>query len=118
MKNRFLISLCVQLLLGIMFVFPVYSAEGFVVDESKKTLTEFFGSDDDSNSSKENKHKKSKISRDNKRIISVLKCFQNVTIIPNTICEADACSVFLLKYSQQIVDISFLKSIRSVVILS
>lgn len=117
MKNRVLISFCVQILLGILFVFPVYSAEGFVVDESKRTLTEFFGSGEDSESTNRSKYSKNKISRDKKRVLSILKNFQNISIIPNTIRKADAISVFLLKYSRQIVDISFQRSIRSVVIL-
>jgi hypothetical protein len=102
-------------MLGILFVFPVYSAENIEFNKITSDQVSFFGddNDDDSNAALKNG---SLVSRHVKALNS-LKKLGLYSFIPNWICESDSCSDFLLKYSQQIVDISFLKCIRSVVIL-
>jgi hypothetical protein len=117
MRNRLLISTMVHFLLGILFVFPVYSAENHL--SSKKILTEigYYGNenDDDDDSDilliKNGSYTKSHI-----KALSALKNLGLSSFLPIWICEPGTGSGFLLKYSQQIVDISFLKCIRSVVI--
>ncbi|HLT23699.1 MAG TPA: hypothetical protein VK004_01110 [Ignavibacteria bacterium] len=116
MKNRLIISFFVHFLLGILFVFPVYSAQTFSHNKDVIEAVGFYGEDDqDGDGVRKSKKKISPKKETYKKFFSLLKTTQNYFYITKFICEADICSEFSLKYSQQIVDISFLKSLRSVV---
>ena len=113
MRNRLLISTLVHFLLGILLAFPVYSAEEFEFNKTRNSVA-FYGSeneeDDDSEHSFDNN------SHSGLKALTALKEMGISSFLPVWVCERNPGSEFLLKYSQQIVDISFLKCIRSVVI--
>ena len=113
MRNRLLISTLVHFLLGILFVFPVYSAEDFEFNKVRNSIG-YYGSEaedeDDSEQSIDNN------SHSGVKALTALKELGISSFLPVWVCERDSGSKLLLKFSQQIVDISFLKCIRSVVI--
>lgn len=117
MRNRLLISTMVHFLLGILFVFPVYSAEDFE-HSNIRNIAGYYGSenDDDDDDSDKSRIKNGSYAKSHVKALSALKNMGLSSFLPRWFCEPDTGSEFSLKYSQQIVDISFLKCIRSVVI--
>ena len=104
MKNRLLISTFIHLVMGIMFVFPM-NVDEVCASEISRNVTGFYGQDTERNTVKEFKSRNTIL-------------LQNIFMIPTTIIrDADACSIFQLRSSRQIVDISHLNTIKSVVIL-
>jgi hypothetical protein len=117
MKNNVIISLFINFLLGILFVFPVYSAQSFNTNKIGLEVIAFYGNDREDDENKSNKNKLNRSKDSYSRYFQYLKSTTNYFYITNFICESDICAEFSLKYSQQIVDISFLRSLRSIVML-
>lgn len=107
MKNRLVISFFIHFLLGILFVFPVNSAESIEEFTFISESVSFFG--------KEKQAEPSKASKNHRFLSSIENPFN--CLLTDYICETEPCSEFSFKRSQQIVDISFLTSLRSIVIL-
>ena len=115
MKNRLVISFCVHLLLGILFVFPIYSAEDFEFSGNSLENIGYFGKE--SGNDLNTVFYKNTSSSYRIKCLPAIKELGSVSFLPIKVCETDSCSDFLLRYSHQIVDISLLKCIRSVVML-
>ena len=116
MRNRLLISFLIHSLLGVMFVFPVTSAQSFTKNSEIIESLGFYGKDGE----RGNRSPKKKVNPSFSDFGDHNTPYNDspfVYYITNLICEPDPTSEFSLKYSQQIVDISFLKSLRSVVML-
>lgn len=116
MRNRLLISTLIYLIFGALFVLPVYSAESFEFNNSRHSIGYYGSEQDEDDDYRHSVRRNRNYPKSSVNPLSVPEQLGLSSFLPIWICEGNPGSELLLKFSQQIVDISFLKCIRSVVI--